>query len=65
MDSGAARLIGARFEALLLERALSPMKGSFGEFGSIAVGALAESIAQRDRGGFGSQLAALLERRHG
>ncbi len=64
MDSRVARLAGAQFEALLLERVLAPMQEAFGQAGDIAVAAYAQSIADRDADGFGALVAGALERRH-
>ncbi len=59
-----ARAIGAQWEALLLERILTPMASGFGEFGGLAVRTLADSVARRDPGGFGAIIAGFLEQRH-
>jgi hypothetical protein len=63
VDSRVARQAGAQFEALLLERVLSPLQRSFGQLGEVAVDACARSIARQDAGGFGALVAAALDGR--
>ncbi|MGC2130939.1 MAG: hypothetical protein WA629_12690 [Candidatus Aquilonibacter sp.] len=61
MDSLAAQRVGMTLEALFLTTALKPLAASFDALGDYGVGALAQSIAQRDSLGFGALIAARLE----
>ncbi|MEO6913802.1 MAG: hypothetical protein ABI182_07275 [Candidatus Baltobacteraceae bacterium] len=62
MDKLACERIGAEFEALFLNRMLSPMSRTFGQFGEMVVDTGARSIAQHDTHGFGNLIAEYLER---
>jgi hypothetical protein len=48
-------------EALFLESTFKPLAKGFDALGEYGIGALAQSIAQRDPRGFGSLIAAQLE----
>jgi hypothetical protein len=48
-------------EALFLATTLKPLAAAFDALGEYGVGALAQSIAERDARGFGSLIAARLE----
>jgi predicted phosphoribosyltransferase len=64
VDSRVAQRLGAQFEAVMLERVLAPMQGAFGQFGEVALGACARTIAEHDAGGFAALIATALARSH-
>ena len=53
---------GAQFEGMLLGEMLAPLTQSLGQFGSMAIAPLAQSIAAHDAHGFGEILAAFFEK---
>lgn len=61
VDSLSAQRVGMTLEALFLETTLKPLAAGFDALGDYGVGALAQSIAQRDPRGFGSLIAARLQ----
>jgi hypothetical protein len=61
VDSPAAQRVGMTLEALFLAMTLKPLATGFDALGDYGVGALAQSIAQRDSHGFGALIAARLE----
>lgn len=63
MDSVVAQRVGMTLEALFLETALRPLAAAFGALGDYGVGALAQSIAQRDARGFAALITTSLEDR--
>ena len=61
VDSLSAQRVGMTLEALFLESTFKPLAKGFDALGEYGIGALAQSIAQRDPRGFGSLIAAQLE----
>jgi len=61
VDKLAAARAGVLLEALFLESALRPLAAGFDALGDYGIGALAQSIAERDPHGFGSLIAARLQ----
>lgn len=63
MDSATLGHLGTAFEAMLLERCLSPLVKEDDALASFGVNALAQTIAERDSHGFGALLASRLRDR--
>jgi hypothetical protein len=62
VDKIAAAHVGMALESILLETALEPLTDAFGSLGSFGTSAIAQSLAQHDRSGFGALIAEQLAR---